>query len=199
MGGLDDEQVRLIKTDTNHNGEWIALSHQWGPGPRYFSTTQQNIKDHMKGMKLVNMAATFRDAILVTRALGLKYIWIDSICIIQGEGGDFNQEAKRMEDVYSGAYCVLAASRAANHFSGFLGPRNDRDVVALSKENEAPFHICEMIDDFKAHVLDGDLNKRGWVMQEHALARRTIFFTDHQIYWECGEGVRCETMTKMKK
>jgi hypothetical protein len=56
-----------------------------------------------------------------------------------------------------------------------------------------------MIDDFKTHVLDGALNFRGWVVQEQALAQRTVFFTEHQTYWECGEGVRCETMTKMNK
>ncbi|KAJ9138333.1 Serine/threonine-protein kinase par-4 [Pleurostoma richardsiae] len=63
--------------------------------------------------------------------------------------------------------------------------------------DKAPFYICENIDDFNLHVLNGRLNKRGWVLQQHALARRTIFFTEHQTYFECGDGVRCETLTKM--
>ena len=198
VGTVGDNQARLIQTAADSTGEWIALSHQWGPEP-HFSTNRKNLNDHMAGMEFENLPATFRDAVTVTRALGLKYLWIDSICIIQGKDGDFNQEAKRMEEVYSGAYCVLAATRATSHYSGFLEARKARDFVALSRENEAPFYICEIIDDFKTHVLDGGLNSRGWVMQEHALARRTIFFTEHQTYWECGEGVRCETMTKMKK
>ncbi|KAK3350274.1 heterokaryon incompatibility protein-domain-containing protein, partial [Lasiosphaeria hispida] len=144
------------------------------------------------------LPATFRDAVKVSRALGCRYLWIDSLCIIQGDGGDFNQEAKHMEQVYSGAYCVLAVSRAASHYAGFLHPRKERDFVALGEDNEPPFYICENIDDFNAHVLEGDLNSRGWVLQEHALARRTIFFTEHQAYWECGEGVRCETMMRMR-
>jgi hypothetical protein len=65
--------------------------------------------------------------------------------------------------------------------------------------DKAPFFICENIDDFDRHVLNGHLNKRGWVLQEHALAHRTIFFTEHQTYFECGDGVRCETLTKMSK
>jgi len=104
-----------------------------------------------------------------------------------------------MEDVYSGAYCVLAASRVNSHSSGFLRPRNERDYVELRDENGTSFYICETIDNFNNHVLEGALNQRGWVLQEHALARRTIFFTEHQTYWECGDGVRCETMTKMRK
>jgi hypothetical protein len=48
-------------------------------------------------------------------------------------------------------------------------------------------------------VLGGELHSRGWVLQEHALARRTLFFTEHQTYFECGNGVRCETSTKLSK
>ena len=199
VGADGDDTVRLLQTAHSDTGEWIALSHQWGPGP-HFSTTRSNLDSHLNGIKLTTLPATFRDAVIVARALGLKYLWIDSICIIQGKDGDFNQEAERMEEVYSGAYCVLAASRAASHFAGFLSPGKAREFVALTQDKRsAPFYICEMIDDFKSHVLGGALSSRGWVMQEHALARRTIFFTDHQTYWECGEGVRCETMTKMKK
>jgi hypothetical protein len=62
-----------------------------------------------------------------------------------------------------------------------------------------PFYVCEAIDDFQHDVIDGRLNKRGWVLQERALARRTIYFTENQTYWECGEGVRCETLAKMRK
>jgi hypothetical protein len=198
VGKDGDDIVCLWETGTDDTGEWVALSYQWGAKPHFF-TNRGNLADHINGMGFETLPATFKDAVIVTRALGLRYLWIDSICIIQGKDGDFNEEAKRMEEVYSGAYCVLAASRATGHFSGFLQARNERDYVALGGENEALFYICEMIDDFNVHVLEGALNRRGWVLQEHALARRTVFFTEHQTYWECGDGVRCETMTKMNK
>ena len=200
VGNIGDDEVHLWETGPQDTGEWVALSHQWGPIP-HFSTNRKNLKDHISGMKYETLPGTFKDAVTVTRALGRRYLWIDSICIIQGKDGDFNQEAKRMEEVCSGAYCVLAASRATGHFSGFLQARKERDYVALSSEveNKASFYICRAIDNFKEHVLEGALNRRGWVLQEHALARRTIFFTEHQTYWECGDGVRCETMTKMNK
>lgn len=135
-----------------------------------------------------------------TRALGVRYLWIDSICIVQGSDGDFGAEAKRMERVFRGAYCVLAASCAVGQRSGFLKPRRERDYVPMwSKEGKGPFYVCENLDDFDTHALRGHLNSRGWVLQEHALARRTIFFTEHQMYLECGEGVQCETGTKMTK
>ncbi|KAF2653766.1 hypothetical protein K491DRAFT_602167 [Lophiostoma macrostomum CBS 122681] len=197
VGATDDKEVRLREMEANDIGQWIALSHQWGLAP-HFSTTRLNLEDHLKGIKVENLPATFRDAVSVTRALHCRYLWIDSICIIQGPDGDFNEEARRMEEVYSGAHCVLAASCATSHLSGFLKPRHERNYTGLLRERETPLYVCDMIDDFQSHVLNGGLNSRGWVMQEHALARRTIFFTEYQTYWECGEGVRCETMTKMK-
>lgn len=201
VGSTQNNKVRLYPTVAGSKGDWIALSHPWGDGPS-FVTTRDNLEAHLAGIDFDEMPATFRDAVTVTRALGHRYLWIDSLCIIQGSGGDLDQEYKNMEDVYSGAYCVIAASRSTSHHSGFLKGRPNRQVVALRPSKAAPnsrLYISEMTDNFQAHVLDGALNRRAWVMQEHALARRTIFFAEHQIYWECGRGVRCETMISMTK
>ncbi|KAL1799029.1 hypothetical protein ACET3X_003066 [Alternaria dauci] len=197
VGQPGDDSVRLWATTPKDSGEWIALSHRWGT--QHFSTTTSTLQSHLKGISLDALPATFRDAVTVTRALGRRYLWIDSLCVIQGPDGDFKTEAKRMEDVYSGAYCVIAASCAANHFAGFLKQRESRNYVGLSPEGkgQTPFYVCQTIDNFKDHVLDGELNRRGWVYQEHALARRTLFFTEHQTYFECRDGVRCETSTKL--
>ena len=200
VGDTNNEKVHLWESGNQDTVEWIALSHQWGPLPHY-STRRENLADHIAGIKLEYLPATFKDAVLVTRALGCRYLWIDSLCIIQGNGGDFQHEAKHMEVYYSGAYCVIAASCASGHYAGFLRERKKRDYVALRRDvdGSAHFYICETIDNFKSDVLEGALNRRGWVLQEHALARRTIFFSESQTYWECGHGVRCETLTKLKK
>jgi hypothetical protein len=219
-GNTGDDFVRLVETNPSHTGEWVALSHKWGlETSSHFCTTVDTVEDYKRGIPLASLPATFRDAVIVTRAIpGCQYLWIDSICILQGPGGDFNKEAKNVAEVYSGASLVLAASRAAHQSDGFLKSLVPRDYVALSGrrvelgratprttqqqtggEDEAPFYICENIDDFDAHVLKGPLNRRDWLLQEHALARRTVFFTDRQMYFECGEGVRCQTMTKMRK
>ncbi|RYC63133.1 hypothetical protein CHU98_g3091 [Xylaria longipes] len=197
VGHQGEQIVRLWELSENDAVEYIALSHPWGRGP-HFMTSAENIRQHKIGIRLADLPATFRDAVLTTRALGKRHLWIDSICIVQGRGGDFQQEATKMESVFSSAYCVLAASRAHNQVDGFLGSRRERDYVTMRQGlDKTPFYICENIDAFDAHVLGGHLHKRGWVLQEHALARRTIFFTEHQTYWECGDSVRCETLTKM--
>lgn len=142
------------------------------------------------------LPALLQDAIRVARLIGIGYLWIDALCIKQGPGGDFTYEAERMEDVFSAAYCVLAASRANGVSDSFLGERDERQMVAIPGSS---LFVSEDIDDFQQHVIDGHLNKRGWVLQERALARRTIYFAEKQTYWECGRGIRCETFTKMSK
>lgn len=179
---------------------YFALSHPWGKSPpEPFCTYPSNVEQYKQKIDFSILPATFQHAVTITRALGLHYLWIDSICIIQGPDGDFNQEAKRMEDVFSKAYCVLAASSATGQHDGFLKPRDRRDYLTIEREGLPPFYVCDTIDDFNQHVLEGHLNKRGWVLQERVLAHRTIYFTNKQTYWECGEGVRCETLTKMHK
>ncbi|KAL8380828.1 hypothetical protein RB595_005223 [Gaeumannomyces hyphopodioides] len=207
VGKEGDKTVRLWETGQDDAGKYIALSHRWGlaPFPDGAKTTVKNKKVYTrKGISLERLPATFRDAVKATRALGIPYLWIDSLCIIQASKagkGDFDVEAERMESVFSGAYCVLAASRATGMNSGFLGSRsNGRAYVTVSggADGQEPLYICRNIDDFDKDVLQGHLNTRGWVYQERALARRTIFFTDQQMYFECGMGISCETMSKMR-
>jgi hypothetical protein len=192
--------VRLQEMKGLDRSEWVALSYRWGPPP-HFSTTRRNLEKMYQGISVDELPRTFQDAVTITRELGQAYLWIDSLCIIQGEDGDFETESKTMEDVYNGAYCVLAASSAVDQRSGFLSPRAPRRQVTLDPQhdNHGLILVCEMIDNFQDHVLKGNLARRGWVLQEHALARRTIFFTEHQTYWECGHGVRCETMSTLTK
>lgn len=180
---------------------YIALSHPWGNGEQHdhFCTTKDNLGSRLSaGIDLKDFPNTFRHAIEVTRALGIPYLWIDSLCIVQGPGGDFDTEAKRMETVFSSAYCVIAASRANGTSSGFLWERSEREVVRLDGYlAHDPVYVCEAIDNFQHDVIEGALNKRGWVLQERALAPRTIYFTENQTYWECGQGVRCETLARL--
>ncbi|KAI1264021.1 hypothetical protein F5Y18DRAFT_428528 [Xylariaceae sp. FL1019] len=182
-----DTGVNIWEPGVDAVCEYVALSHPWGSQLPFFVSTQENIDDHRRNIDISDLPATFQDAIETTRAIGKRYLWIDSLCIIQGLGGDFHSEAGRMESVFSSAYCVLAASRAYHQRDGFLGPRRARDYVPMNMKTGhelSRYYLCENIDAFDKHVLQGHLHKRGWVLQEHALARRTIFFTEHQTYFD---------------
>lgn len=203
VGSLEEPSLRLVETKRDNvlNKQYIALSHPWGDKFKHppFRTLPENIESFARSIPENQLPATFKDAVNCTRKLNIRYLWIDSLCIIQGPYGDFNAESKRMEGVFSGAYCVLAASRANGQRDGFLSHRPQREYITFQRGAEKPFYVCKTIDNFSRDVIEGSLNKRGWVLQERALARRTIYFTKNQTYFECGNGVRCETLTKMHK
>ncbi|KAI1457297.1 hypothetical protein F4805DRAFT_457862 [Annulohypoxylon moriforme] len=210
--GRSSDGLRLLDpSPPSHDPEgsrYIALSHRWGD-PRhhaYFRTTRSNIETWKTSIDYRQLPKNFQDTVTVTRNLGIRYLWIDSLCIIQGDDGDFRNESRFMEDYYSGAYCTIAAS-SADGSTGFLGTRSTTGdtirqchALQIQKDSASPestFYICNNIDNFARDVEESPLSKRGWVFQERALSRRTIHFTDTQAYWECGHGVRCETMSRL--
>ena len=193
--------------------KYIALSHCWGQDPPtknnpQFCTTDNNITARLEGFSFPKLPKTFRDAVQVTRELGIQYLWIDSLCIIQWNQKDWEHEAARMEGVFASAYCTIAASSAVDSEAGFLKRNVSNECVLAQDASGRRFYICADtddsnnyidIDDFDGRVGEAPLNKRAWVMQERVLSRRIIHFSDEQIYWECGEGVYCETLTRLKK
>lgn len=198
VGTAGSSTIRLVETGSEQVKDYrfIALSHSWGSSDyQRFVTRSDNLENFKKSIRYEQLPQTFQDAVDCTRALEIRYLWIDAICIVFGDDGDFREETLRMEDVFGGAYCVIAANRSTSQIGGFLGPRQQRKYVKMKD----PFYVCEFIDDFDKDVLESHLSQRAWVLQERALARRTIYFGEGQTYFECGEGVRCETLTKMRR
>jgi hypothetical protein len=201
--GYDSNFVRLVRASETRKQEYIALSHCWGrlsdDEKKAHCTTQENINRRLRGFSLSELPKTFQDAVKVTRKLGVLYLWIDSLCIIQyGDGGeDWKRESGRMENVFSYAYCTIAATAAVNSNSGFLERDRSPEYVHVQDASGKKFYISTDIDDFDNDVSEAQLNTRAWVMQEGVLARRTIHFSKNQIYWECGEGVYCENLTQL--
>ncbi|KAH7111890.1 heterokaryon incompatibility protein-domain-containing protein, partial [Dendryphion nanum] len=180
--------------------KYIALSHCWG-GATPLCTKKDTLAAHRKAIKFENLPELFQDAVAVTRKLGIQFLWIDSLCIIQDDEEDWQHEAKRMEGVFASAYCTIAATTTKNSNEHFL-PRLGKKFVKLVDNNTAiPFSVyaCEAGEGFNHDVENGVLNKRGWVLQERALSPRTIHFTATQTYWECGSVIRCDNLTQMVK
>ena len=104
-----------------------------------------------------------------------------------------------MEKVFSLAYCTIAATSAVDSNAGFLKRNVNTEYVFIQDASGRRFYICTGMDDFNNHVEEARLNTRAWVMQERVLSRRTIHFSNNQTYWECGEGVYCENLTRLKR
>jgi hypothetical protein len=176
---------------------YIAFSHKWGKMPEAALSTKTNLQARRTAIPPRGIPPSFADVIAITKALGCDYLWIDCLCINQGEDGDFAEQAVSMQAVFSNAYCVIAAASADGAVDGFL--KRDTESNPLDAVKVGSVYFSAVTNDFSRDVLKSPLNSRGWVLQERALARRTIFFTANQMYWECGDGIRCETLRKLKQ
>ncbi|KAI1740242.1 hypothetical protein F4680DRAFT_458632 [Xylaria scruposa] len=201
VGDVDDHSVKLILsavlTEEGQDSRYIALSHRW----KYPDGMDRTLEDN-ENIELEELPANFRDAIKVSRALRVPYLWIDSLCIIQDNPDDWIEECSRMREVYNGAYCTVAATRAKYTTDGFLGSRIPRPCTKIHTEKtpsgkEADVYLVKSIDDFNSEVEKAELNTRGWVLQERALSRRILHFAESQVYMEWGGGICCETTTRM--
>ncbi|KAF4333927.1 heterokaryon incompatibility [Fusarium beomiforme] len=194
-----DLGVSVGAADKSLQGEdYVVLSHCWGrpteEEKKRFCTTRQNYQDRLQGFSYDELPRTFQDAVRVTQLLEKQYLWIDALCIIQGPDGDWNSEARTMEDIFANAYCTIAASSARGWEDGFL--KSEFGYSGTGMPGIPTILNCAC--DFEKDVDEGPLVKRAWVLQERVLSRRIIHFTARHTYWECGEGVRCERFTKLK-
>ncbi|KAF2111990.1 heterokaryon incompatibility protein-domain-containing protein [Lophiotrema nucula] len=121
---IDVEDMRLHTRKIGETARYAALSHCWG-NCSPVRTTMSNLDEHLKELP-GSLPQTFADAIAVTKALEIRYLWIDSLCIIQDSDEDWSSEALHMAQVYSNAVVTISADAAHDSFGGFLSAPSRR-------------------------------------------------------------------------
>lgn len=128
VGTQEGDSLRLCEGTTITAGvRYTTLSHRWGDTLQRKTLTQHNITAWKRAIPDDELTQTFRDAVKVTQSLGVQYIWIDSLCIIQDSKADWLHEAYTMSNVYKYSYCTIAATAATDDNSGCF---RDRDPLA---------------------------------------------------------------------
>ncbi|EKG14763.1 Heterokaryon incompatibility [Macrophomina phaseolina MS6] len=193
VGGEETtDSVRVVHTQGLH-GQYLALSHCWAGAS--FCTNSANLEQYQAaGFRSDDLPQTLRSAVVLTRALGFQYIWIDSLCIIQDSADDWNRESQQMGSVYENAYCTIAATKAPDDNTDFLKTARPKVEIAVPCDpddlQQGYFYFTNpYLFDFKQEVETARLNHRGWVVQERLLSRRTIHLAEKQMFWECREAI----------
>lgn len=141
------------------------------------------------------LSRTFRDAVQITRALGCRYLWIDSLCIVQDDTRDWERESGTMHLVYTCAYLTIAASESHDSNGGCFVDR-DADSISpclLRMDDELGESLVVTLYPTLGSwedVARGPLAARGWVFQESQLSRRVIHCTRNRILWQCSDDVK---------
>ncbi|KAK4458258.1 heterokaryon incompatibility protein-domain-containing protein [Cladorrhinum samala] len=176
---------------------YTALSHCWGTGtseppPKTNGHNQQN---HMRGILLTDLPRNFQDAVAISLKLGIPYLWIDSLCILQDDKEEWEQEAMKMAHIYEGGVLTIAAAGSPDAYGGIIN-RLDQPTYTIphphagDQVGAGPAQPSLIVrQQCHQHHLHSSMNsnyrQRGWILQELALSPRTIFFTKGQFFWQC--------------
>lgn len=182
--------VQLIESK-GRKGRYLALNHCWGSNEKLpLRTTSKNYQVHQGGIPFRDLPKTFQDTVEFAQGIGIRYVWIDSLCIIQGDSQDWHSEAAKMGDVYWNAALVVAASGAKDSSEGlFISDRPLSTILRLpyrmGGECKGTFNMMRLPQGNERHPGFGPLEKRAWTLRERYLARRLIAFMPDCISWAC--------------
>ncbi|KAK6376572.1 hypothetical protein LTS17_007167 [Exophiala oligosperma] len=171
-------------TNANPRQKYAALSYVWGRG---------GVKEQLEGDDLVwrLLPQTIRDAVTVTRKLGLRYLWVDRYCIPPGL---MKEQISKMDIIYSGADLVIVAAAGDDIEYGLPG-------VGSRKRTQQPFAtvgkdvFASTLTDFDSMLYTSPWWKRAWCFQEALLSRRRLIFTDEKVYFLCRSMLCIETLS----
>lgn len=198
-------RVRLHEGLSEEKGQYVALSYCWGKTGQYM-TTEKTLKSFMnEGIEISLLPKTLQDAISSTKQLGISYLWIDSLCIIQDSDADKTHEITLMPQVYRNAIVTISAASASDCGQRFLEDRkevqtrlrvaiclpffltddaeklqNDSSLIGeviLCADENIRFNVKEFEDE--------PINLRAWTLQETWLSSRLLIYGSGPLKWQC--------------
>ena len=180
---------------------YATLSHCWGQAPiqcRLLTTNEDDFQGN-GGIPVAQLPTTFRQAIDVVRYLGIPYLWIDSLCIIQDSAADWEVESAAMAKVYGHALVNLAAASSSDSRGGLFFGRDPDTVQPFTAYAPGSGTLAKgwytWRDDMRWNRIgDEPLHRRGWVLQERLLSSRTIHFTKSELVWHCLQQLGSESV-----
>ncbi|KAA8612735.1 HET domain containing protein [Pyrenophora tritici-repentis] len=222
-GGDDPKSIRLHESEYIHeergyqHGEYVALSHVWGVETGIPKTTLATLDSHKKSISWAALPRSYQEAIFFTRALGCRWLFIDSLCLVQDDLQEKLEDSLKMGEIFGNAFLTLAATSASDSSSQPLLPAKTPPFKIQTTDNkgslykinvreqpshysfEAPFdgnsHMNEwelpfnMTEEANLHT---PLLTRAWPYTERLLSPRVLHFTKSEMILECWNGYQCE-------
>ncbi|KAF2455115.1 heterokaryon incompatibility protein-domain-containing protein, partial [Lineolata rhizophorae] len=191
---VDLEHECLVKVATKEKPRYIALSYVWGRVDMLM-TLLENL-DRMKQPRSLSFSSnqmgipkTIRDAMYLAAKVGVRYLWTDSLCIIQDDPSTKTMFINAMASIYAGSYFTVVAAQGEDCKFGLPG------LTDCSQPRKFPCHFIEFPG--QTMVTGNDLGlaessvalgtrwtSRGWTYQEAFLSRRLLLFNG-TVSWFC--------------
>ncbi|CVL05138.1 uncharacterized protein FMAN_13072 [Fusarium mangiferae] len=193
----------MISNSSSSTPKYAALSYCWGPpsaAQRQLKTDEGNYHQHLIEIPTSQMPLLLQDAIRTARELHIPFLWVDSLCIIQGNEKDWKEEANKMHQVYGNAYITICPVISKSCERGFLhrtppslslpylarsGKPNGTYSVRYQRSWIWKMYMDTSSDPFFEDLISGSWVRRGWTFQEAALSSRTILFGSTATHFQC--------------
>ncbi|KAH7087535.1 heterokaryon incompatibility protein-domain-containing protein, partial [Paraphoma chrysanthemicola] len=189
---------KVFLREQNIEGTYACLSHCWGSQGPALQLTQESMNLFMTGVARCQLPNTFRDAVEICSNLNISYLWIDALCIIQNDEGDWRDAVSAMASIYESAYITIAATASDGSEGGcFQSAFGQHEVHKLGNTGlfalkMPPRFPAKSSVTGESNLIDWPLLTRGWVCQERRLSSRMVHFAKHQLVWECETVTRSE-------
>lgn len=172
-------------------GRYVCLSYCWGPRPA-FTTSSTTLIERKRGIPVESLPRTIKDAIDITRMFGIRFLWVDALCILQGtnkeERLDWERESENMANIYGNAFLTLSAAASSNSEGGIFTVPSKLDFFSCkipfsATPNEGIVFVTPL-PPISPPMME-PINKRGWTVQERVLSRRILVYGTDEMSWQC--------------
>jgi Heterokaryon incompatibility protein (HET) len=198
-----DGYVKLKETEEEYDN-YLCLSHCWGEPAKTLKTFQNNLLDFKLEIPWSSLPKTFQDAIIITRSLHQRYLWIDSLCIVQDDKDDWRRESVQMSEIYRNSHLTLAATSSKDSEGGLFYAKQEVQRISVTHPDQGPVEVCYqerflhwgearhsiVMDEVKRENFP--LLLRGWCYQEQMLSPRILHFCKHEMVWQCEKETICQ-------
>ena len=180
--------------------------------------TRANIAGMKQHIKLENLQETIVDAVVLTRELGIEYLWVDALCIIQDSNEDWEQESTKMASLYANAILTIASVSTDSAAVPFLRHENSAEAAkhqrrgfthSVHTDNGPALIKARLVEQSGIHwrwQSDSDERspkepwaKRGWTLQEQVLSSRLLMLSSTEMQWVCKQTETCECLSTLNR
>lgn len=183
---IDVEKHCLVSFDSSLEYRYIALSYVWG-GANSLTTTRANLFSLMQHNSLEKagdqLATVVRDAMIVVSVMGERYLWVDSLCIVQDDLDWKHLQISQMDLIYSQSILTIVASSSTNANDGLPGINKTPRFPTAIRVQDVVIRRPTSYDD--SSLRKTVYETRGWTLQEKVLSRRCLFFSQEQVLFRC--------------
>jgi hypothetical protein len=208
----DFKLISTLKSDLDSRTKYTALSYCWGSENEATSqlrTTTSNLAEHYQKIAMTSTTRLVQDAVKLARAISIRYLWIDALCIVQDDNDDWNRESAQMGLIYTNAYIAFCTPTVSSCLEGFLErpaavnigfrsqlrPSIHGTYSIRYQDTQHKFELeidSDITPEYLALAYGGEWSKRAWTLQEHHLSTRRLYFGFTHIHFHCSKGKSTE-------